>query len=378
MINGKKVAAICLAAGESQRMGRDKMFIEINGESVLHKSLWALNNNGYIDEIIIAAGKNIQKVKMLGENFKKVKKTVPGGATRALSVANAISRIESADILAIHDAARPFVSDSLINRVIEAGEKYGARIPAVPLKDTVKVVKNSIVISTPDRETLRAVQTPQVFSCGEYKEILKTANLNNITDDSSIFERNGKKVIIVDGEYTNYKITTEEDLKGGKKMRVGHGYDVHRLVEGRKLIICGVDIPFEKGLLGHSDADVATHAVIDAILGRAAMGDIGAIFPDNDEKYKNADSIKLLSTVTDKAKENGYTVLNIDVSIICQKPKLAKYIPQMRKSLADAMGIDIDSVSVKATTEENLGFTGSGEGISCHAVTLLERVYNAF
>ncbi len=155
-------------------------------------------------------------------------------------------------------------------------------------------------------------------------------------------------------------------------MRIGHGYDVHKLVEGRKLILGGVEIPFEKGLLGHSDADVLLHAVSDALLGAAALGDIGVLFPDNDDRFLGADSLLLLKTVVKTLHEHGYTVGNIDATILCQRPKLRTYIDDMRKNIAEACGIDIGAVSVKATTEEGLGFTGSGEGIAAHAVCLLE------
>lgn len=156
-------------------------------------------------------------------------------------------------------------------------------------------------------------------------------------------------------------------------LRIGHGYDVHRLVEERKLIIGGVDIPYEKGLLGHSDADVLLHAISDAILGAAALGDIGCLFPDNDEKFKDADSLLLLKDVVRVIGENGYTVVNIDCTLIAQKPKMRPYIDSMRKNIADACGISVDFVSVKATTEEGLGFTGNGDGISAHAVCLIEN-----
>ena len=157
-------------------------------------------------------------------------------------------------------------------------------------------------------------------------------------------------------------------------MRIGHGYDVHKLVEGRKLILGGVEIPYEKGLLGHSDADVLTHALMDALLGAAALGDIGKLFPDNDDRFLGADSIELLREVTRVIREHGYTVGNVDCTVIAQRPKLAPYIDTMRKRIADALEMDAENVSVKATTEERLGFTGSGEGIAAHAVCLIERV----
>jgi len=186
-------------------------------------------------------------------------------------------------------------------------------------------------------------------------------------------------VQLTQGDYANYKITTREDLprpeqKEEHKMRIGHGYDVHRLVEGRKLILGGVEVPFEKGLLGHSDADVLAHAVMDAVLGAAALGDIGQHFPDNDPAYSGADSLKLARRVAEILKEHGFRIENIDATLLCQRPKLAPHIPAMRRNLADAFGLPVDAVSVKATTEEHLGFTGEGLGIAAHAVALIETL----
>ena len=188
----------------------------------------------------------------------------------------------------------------------------------------------------------------------------------------------GRPVELVQGDYTNIKITTREDLprkeNGGKTMRIGHGYDVHRLVEGRKLILGGVEVPYEKGLLGHSDADVLAHAVMDAVLGAAALGDIGKHFPDTAAEYAGADSLVLARRVAEILHENGWKIENIDSTILCQKPKLASYIPAMREKLAEAFGLPVDAVSVKATTEEHLGFTGEGLGIAAHAVALIDKL----
>ena len=194
----------------------------------------------------------------------------------------------------------------------------------------------------------------------------------------ALFELTGRPVELVQGDYANIKITTREDLpraeNGGKKMRIGHGYDVHRLVEGRKLILGGVEVPYEKGLLGHSDADVLAHAVMDAVLGAAALGDIGQHFPDTAEEYAGADSLVLARRVAEIVAAQGWRIENIDATILCQRPKLAPYIPVMREKLAAAFGLPVEAVSVKATTEEHLGFTGEGLGIAAHAVALIEAV----
>ena len=207
---------------------------------------------------------------------------------------------------------------------------------------------------------------------------LDEARARLVTDDCSLFELTGRPVELVQGDYANIKITTREDLpraeNGGKKMRIGHGYDVHRLVEGRKLILGGVEVPYEKGLLGHSDADVLAHAVMDAVLGAAALGDIGQHFPDTAEEYAGADSLVLARRVAEIVAAQGWRIENIDATILCQRPKLAPYIPVMREKLAAAFGLPVEAVSVKATTEEHLGFTGEGLGIAAHAVALIEAV----
>ena len=259
------------------------------------------------------------------------------------------------------------------------------------LKDTVKRVDaEGVVIDTPNRETLRAVQTPQTFDA----RLIRAAHerfadsAERATDDAALAERALCRVMLTEGDVENIKLTTPEDMllaqqvilrregrtdKEGGRMRIGHGYDVHRLVEGRKLILCGVEIPYEKGLLGHSDADVALHALMDALLGAAALGDIGRHFPDTDPQYKGADSLVLLDHVMALLREKGYAVGNVDVTIIAQKPKLKDYIEAMRENLAAHLGIDPDCVNVKATTTEKLGFEGECLGISAHAVACIER-----
>ena len=279
---------------------------------------------------------------------------------------------------------------AVIAAVLEAAARCGAAAPAVPVKDTIKQAKGGngktvpegcMVENTPDRSTLYAVQTPQCFDRAAYLaalDELDEASARLVTDDCSLFELTGRPVELVQGDYANIKITTREDLprteNGGKKMRIGHGYDVHRLVEGRRCIIGGVDIPYERGLLGHSDADVLAHAVMDAVLGAAALGDIGKHFPDTDPAYAGADSLQLAQHVARIMREKGWKIVNIDSTLLCQKPKLAPYIPAMRENLAAAFGMPVDAVSVKATTEEHLGFTGEGLGIAAHAVALIEKL----
>lgn len=372
-----QVTAIIVAAGASRRMGFDKLSYRLpDGQTVLEKSCAALAAHPAVTQLVLVAGANRETCEQIAKACPKPCVVVAGGETRADSVRHGLAAA-AGDLVAIHDAARPFVSEAVITAALQAAAQTGAAAPAVPVKDTIKVADaDGRVQNTPDRATLYAVQTPQCFSRKLYLEALERVTGDKahlVTDDCSLFELAGFSVTLTQGDYENYKITTKEDLQKEKTMRIGHGYDVHRLVEGRKLILGGVDIPYEKGLLGHSDADVLLHAIMDAVLGAAALGDIGKHFPDTDPAYKGADSLALTRAVAKLIAEHGYTVGNIDATILCQAPKLAPHIATMRQNIADAFGIPLDAVSVKATTEEHLGFTGEGLGIAAHAVALLEN-----
>ena len=384
----KKVSAVLVAAGSSTRMGFDKLSFDLGGETVVQRSIRAFAECPLVSEIVLVAGKNRAFLEQQAAACTKPVQVVHGGATRAESAKNGVLAAHG-ELVAVHDAARPFVSQAVITAALEAAAACGAAAPAVPVKDTVKravrgdgktVPEHCMVTDTPDRSTLYAVQTPQCFDRAAYLAALDELDAEKarlVTDDCSLFELTGRPVQLTQGDYANLKITTREDLpraeqKEGNDMRIGHGYDVHRLVEDRKLILGGVEIPYERGLLGHSDADVLAHAIADALLGAAALGDIGKLFPDSDPRYKGADSLGLLSQVCALLRERGFSICNIDATVLAQRPKLAPFIPQMRENLAKACGIAASQVSVKATTEEGLGFTGSGEGIAAQAVCLLE------
>ena len=372
MYKNKRVYAVVLAAGKGTRIGFDKMLYRLDRYEVAHHSISKFRENEFVDCIIVAAGENYEEIKQIAGRFPKVKTVVKGGATRALSVLNALETIETDGIVAIHDGARPFVSQRVINAAIDGAFTHNAAVPCVKVKDTIKVSDGGFIDATPDRNSLYITQTPQAFSVSLYKKLAAEIFDDTITDDAQLFEKAGVAVKITPGAYENHKITTIDDIKKETKMRIGHGYDVHKLVEGRKLIMGGVEIPYEKGLLGHSDADVVLHAVSDALLGALALGDIGKHFPDTDPRYKGADSLVLLGHVADMIFDRGADVENVDVTILCQRPKLAPHIPKMRENIANALHCDISRVSVKATTEEGLGFTGEGLGIAVHSVCLLK------
>ena len=370
------VTAIIVAAGASRRMGFDKLSYRLpDGRTVLETSCALFAAHPAVDELVLVAGGNRPQCEAIAAACPKPCTVVQGGATRADSVRSGLAAAKG-QLVAIHDAARPFASAEIITAALQAAAESGAAAPAVPVKDTIKIAdQDGKVVATPDRAMLYAVQTPQCFDRALYLQALEAVSgekASLVTDDCSLFELAGLPVTLTAGDYANLKITTKEDLQKEKTMRIGHGYDVHRLVEDRKLILGGVEVPYEKGLLGHSDADVLLHAVMDAVLGAAALGDIGQHFPDTDPAYKGADSLALTREVAKIIAAHGYKVGNIDATILCQRPKLAPHIPAMRQNIADAFGLPLDAVSVKATTEEHLGFTGEGLGSAAHAVALIE------
>ena len=385
-----KFGAVLLAAGNSTRMGgsRSKVLEELGGRPALCRSLEVLDRCPLIGEIcLVCRERDRADMLPLTSGLATPVRVVPGGAQRQDSVEQGVEALTGPwEYVAIHDGARPLVTEEVLAAVCRDAMAHGAATAAVPSKDTCKLADEAgFVAATPARDRLWAVQTPQAFSLALYREALGKARAagQSYTDDCQLIEAAGGKVKLTMGDYRNIKLTTPEDLlaaraylggEGGKKtVRIGYGYDVHRLVEGRKLILAGVDVPFEKGLLGHSDADVIAHAVADALLGAAALGDIGHLFPDTDPHYAGADSLKLLAEVCRLLREKGFSIGNIDATLLAQRPKIAPHISRMRENLAAACGIAADQVSVKATTEERLGFTGREEGMAASAVCLLER-----
>ncbi len=377
MYNSKTVSAVIVAAGKSTRMGQNKILMKILGKSVLVHTVEAILKTNICDEVIVVSSEeNISVFQNELKCFENIR-IIKGGLTRGESAYNGISAAKG-DFVLIHDGARPLVTEEIIRNTVETAFETGAAAAGVLPKDTIKVISEEKVIeNTVDRKFAILIQTPQVFR----RELIKKAYEKfgfDETDDCALVEKSGGKITVTEGSYENIKITTPVDiftatriLGGGKTMRIGTGFDTHRLEEGRDLIIGGVKIPHEKGLLGHSDADVLCHAVIDAIFGAAALGDIGSHFPDTDEKYKGADSIALLREAVRLARESGYEIGNVDTTIIAQKPKMAPHIEKMRENLAFAMGIEKEKVSVKAKTNEQMGFTGREEGIEARAVVLL-------
>lgn len=380
--------AIILGGGSGQRMGAkcNKVLLPIAGKSMIVRSVEAFVP--LVEQVVVVSREEDMPVMAseLAQNGLDVP-MVSGGATRQESVWRGLQALSGqCDGVLVHDGARCLVTADVIQRCMASVEECGTGVAAVPVTDTIKTVSDAnIALDTPNRTSLRAVQTPQGFKTDLLRQAHEQAQRDGFlgTDDASLVERLGVPVQLTEGSRRNIKLTTPEDLLMAEAffaeqalpaLRVGQGYDVHRLVEDRPLILCGVTIPHTLGLLGHSDADVALHALMDAMLGAMALGDIGKHFPDTDPAYAGADSLQLAQHVARIMREKGWKIVNIDSTLLCQKPKLAPYIPAMRENLAAAFGMPVDAVSVKATTEEHLGFTGEGLGIAAHAVALIEKL----
>ena len=379
---------VIVAAGRGERagLGMNKVFYEIEGRSVLSRCLDAFEACGRFDGLALVLSEgDMPQYEALCEREATcplVMRVVAGGACRRESVYNGLKALpEDAEIVAVHDAARPFVTAEIIAATLESAKAWGSGVISTPVTDTIKIVGEDGSVTTPDRSSLRAVQTPQTF---DYKKLLAAHERAAVegfpaTDDAMLFEHcyGAVRLVTVPGAEENRKLTTRADFESMNhelpEMRVGQGYDAHRLSEGRRLVLCGVDVPSERGLVGHSDADVAVHALMDALLGAMGEGDIGRHFPDNDPAYEGISSMTLLTRVMAIVRNRGYRVMNADITIVAQRPKLAAYMADMKRGVAEGLGIDIGSVNVKATTTERMGFEGEGLGISAQAVCLLAR-----
>ena len=379
-----KKHVILLAGGKGTRMNAavNKVLLDLCGKPVILRSAEAFSSLAD-DMIIVCREDDRPEIETL---FNRSPLPCPvyftsGGKTRQESVLNGIRMLSAMDndVILIHDAARCLVNHALISRVIESVLDFGTGIPGIPATSTFKICNDEhYVMHTPERSSLYEIQTPQGFAAGIFIPAALKASEDGIdcTDDAGILEHYHMPVHIVPGSSQNIKLTEPEDLsrasailKGdAANMRIGMGYDVHRLTDGRKLILCGVEVPYSQGLLGHSDADVALHALMDAMLGACALGDIGKHFPDTSDLYKDISSVFLLKETNRIIGEAGYKVSNTDITIVAQKPKLLPFIPQMAEVVANTLCIPLNAVNIKATTTEKLGFEGRMEGISAYAV----------
>jgi 2-C-methyl-D-erythritol 4-phosphate cytidylyltransferase/2-C-methyl-D-erythritol 2,4-cyclodiphosphate synthase len=375
------VAAIIVAAGKGERAGASepKQFVDLGGgRTMLDLCVATFLATPQIDEVIVAVPPGyIDRVTIPVAASDRVH-VVEGGARRQDSMAQAFAAVsKQAEVVLVHDAARPYVGAQAIAATIEAAARFGAAIVALPVRDTVKRTRvvdgETIIRETLPRSEIYLAQTPQGFQREILEQALAAAENQEVTDEAMLVERAGIPVHVVHGDATNVKITMPEDLRKARMTttRIGTGYDLHRLVEGRPLILAGIRIPFELGLQGHSDADIVCHAVTDAMLGAVALGDIGRMFPDTDPQWKDADSITLLRAAVEVVHRAGWALGNADVTVVAERPKLLPYLDQMRANLAGALGVDVSAVSIKGKTNEQVDATGRGEAMACHAIALL-------
>jgi 2-C-methyl-D-erythritol 4-phosphate cytidylyltransferase/2-C-methyl-D-erythritol 2,4-cyclodiphosphate synthase len=372
-------AAVIVAAGQGTRAGGalPKQFAMWRGKPLVRHSVETFARLG-ARPIVVAIPEGAEALAAEALAGIDALQFLPGGATRQQSVRAALEALaETAPArVLIHDAARPDLPASVVERLLQAIEDRSGAIPVLPVVDSMATASAGMMVAQVDREDLRRVQTPQAFRFGEILAAHRTWAGEPIAgDDAQVARAAGLEVAMVDGDERLRKLTFAADFRTGPAMvRIGTGYDVHRLAAGEELWLCGVRIEHDKGLAGHSDADVGLHAVVDAILGACAQGDIGQHFPPSDPRWKDAPSEKFIAHAAELADKVGYRVGNVDVTLICEEPRIAPHREAMRRKLAALLGVDLLQVSVKATTTERLGFAGRGEGIAAQAVaTLVSR-----
>jgi 2-C-methyl-D-erythritol 4-phosphate cytidylyltransferase / 2-C-methyl-D-erythritol 2,4-cyclodiphosphate synthase len=394
-----QVTAIIAAGGRGERLGGPalKQLLPIAGRPILDRSVSAFLTHPAIAEVIVALPQSLVDDPPVylrpRADTGKALRLVAGGERRQDSVANAFrAAARESEVVVIHDAARPFVTADLITRTIAAAVESGAAVAAVEARETVKRAeaeggRHVLVSETLPRETIYLAQTPQAFRRDVLAAAFEFARRTNAqgTDEAALAEAAGHRVRLVEGVASNVKITTPDDLviaeaiarerdgpsRPARTGRAGTGYDLHRLAAGRPLIVGGVTIPSERGAVGHSDADVACHAITDAILGAAGLGDIGRHFPDSDPRWKGASSLDLLARAATMVRDSGYEVGNIDVTIVLETPRIRDHVGAMREAIARAIGLDAARVSVKGKTHEGVDAVGRGEAVAAHAIALI-------
>ncbi|NKC30260.1 bifunctional 2-C-methyl-D-erythritol 4-phosphate cytidylyltransferase/2-C-methyl-D-erythritol 2,4-cyclodiphosphate synthase [Falsiroseomonas selenitidurans] len=367
--------ALLMAAGSGSRFGaaRPKQFLPLHGRPVLRHAAEALLRDGVVDAILpVVAADSLAAVAAMLAGLPCLP-PVAGGATRQASVRAGLEALAAnppAQVL-VHDGARPFIAPGSVAALREALATHAGAIPAQPVSDTLKRGEAGLIQATVPRAGLFRAQTPQAFRFGPLLAAHRGATAE-ATDDAQLLEAAGLAVALLPGDERNIKITWPGDIERMEATlpripRIGTGFDVHRLVPGRPMVLCGVTLPFPLGLSGHSDADVGIHALCDAIYGALAEGDIGRWFPPSEEQWKDADSARFLRHAASRIAARGGVLANADVTLICERPKITPHATAMRERLADLLAVPVDRISVKATTTERLGFPGRGEGIAAQA-----------
>ncbi len=373
----KKVTAVITCAGKGERagFGYNKLLKDLGGITPFEKCVSVFKKVNRFDKIIITCSledKEIFEQKCLGLDVNA--QFVIGGATRTESVFNALSLIDDDNFVLIHDGARSSITEDVINRCIDCTLTNGTGIVAIPATDTIAQTDGNGNILSSSRKNLYAVQTPQGFNVGLLKKAYSMiSDGEEFTDESGLYAKYIQNPQIVEGSILNKKLTLPDDFAIAENLFVGTGFDLHVFAENRKLILGGIEIPHDKGLLGHSDADVLTHGIMDAMLSGASLGDIGRHFPDTDMKYKGISSMKLLEEVVALLHKSGYRLKNVSSVIMAQKPKLAKFVDTIRENLAKVLNVELDAVGITCTTLEGIGTVGREEGIAVQSYCLLVK-----
>ncbi len=382
------VAAIVVAAGRGERFGAAvaKPFLPLNGAPILVHAVRAVETSPLVNRVVVvvAASEVSQAQDLLAAHgCHKVTAVVPGGAERQASVQAGLAHIGNVDAVVVHDGVRPLATPETVTAVVRAALESGAASAGIPVRETIKHVDGDVVTATVDRTHIWIAHTPQAFRT----DVLRTAHQRaredgtQARDDAALVERLGQAVRIIEDSPLNLKITVPEDLALARAylqqgsavpVRTGLGIDAHRFGSGRRLILGGVEIPAAQGLLGHSDADVLTHAIIDALLGAAGLGDIGEHFPPDDPQYANADSLQLLRTAQTLVASAGWRLVHVDTVILAERPRIGPHVKVIRERLAGVLGVPPIAISVKATTFEGMGAVGRGEGIVAQAIATVE------
>ena len=377
----KKVSAILLAAGKSKRFEQDKTFYEIDGTPIAIKSLLNILSIKFIEKVFIVSSKdNFIKFKdfIRGKDYEEKIVIIEGSNTRSASFLKAVDHINDKNIhidyLIIHDAARPYATEKIYLKGLDLLEKYDAVIPGLTPTDTVKVInEDEFVTKTLDRSKLINVQTPQFFNKKVFFENIRNINPSEIyTDDSSLLDNTSINIKTIPGEINNIKITTKNDIENNL-IYYGTGFDIHELEKGSPLRLGGLDIDFQYKLKGHSDGDVLIHSIIDSILGAASLGDIGKFFPSTDNSLKDIDSTLMLKKVSDLITEKKFRIVNLDNTIIVQKPRMSKYIENMKSIISKILKIDIKLINIKSTTTDFIGIIGSEKAIASQSICSLKK-----
>ena len=371
---------IVLAGGQSKRLKTKvpKPYLTINNKPLIQYSIDVGKSVKVINKIVVVYNKNHKKL-LAKHNFKNIIK-IKGGKSRAESTFNALKRIKKFNCrnVLIHDAARPNISSNIINKIIKELKKNIAVIPAIKIVDSIKLIKSRKTTTNINRNKLRITQTPQGFKFNELYELNKNYFDKNITDDASLFINHKKKIKFINGDENNIKITTKKDFLTFKKSKLqktysGIGFDIHRLEKGKKLYLGGIKIPYHSGLKGHSDGDVIIHSLIDSLLGACQLKDIGTLFSDKKNKYKNIRSPKMLKKVLNLMKNKRYTINNIDINVITEKPKIAKYRNKIINSICKLCNIDKNQINIKGKTTEKLGLIGKEKALAAEVIVSVNK-----